>query len=78
MEDKKYSFKFTLDEIVLLIGGVGLVHKEGAKSFYDSLEGLKSKKDELSVEEFDKMHKLCMRLYDILGDKLKQIYEEEN
>ena len=77
MEEKKYSFEFTLDELVLLLGGVGLIHKEGAKSFYDSLEGLKPKNEELGIDDFDKTHKLCMRLYAVLGDKLKQIYEEE-
>ena len=77
MEEKKYSLKFTLDEMVMLLGGIGLVHKEGAKNFYESLEGLKTKKETLSIDEFDKAHKTCMRLYDILGDKLKQIQEEE-
>lgn len=76
MEEEKYSLEFTIDEIVLLLGGVGLVHKESAENFYKTLEGLKSKEEELSTDEFDKVHKLCMRLYDILGDKLKQICEE--
>ena len=77
MKEKKYGFEFTLDEILILFGGVGLVHKEGAKNFYESLEGLKSKGEELSIDEFDKAHKSCMRLYDILGDKIKQIQLEE-
>lgn len=77
MEEKKYSFEFTLDEILILFGGVGLVHKEGAKNFYESLEGLKPKGEELGIDEFDKEHKICMRLYDILGDKIKQIQLEE-
>ena len=77
MEEKKYSLEFTLDELVLLLGGVGLVHKESAENFYKSLEGLKSKEEELSIDDFDKAHKICMRLYDVLGDKLKKIYEEE-
>lgn len=77
MEEKKYSLEFTIDEIVLLLAGVELFHKEGAENFYKSLEGLKSKEEELSIDEFDKAHKLCMRLYGVLGDKLQQIYEEE-
>lgn len=78
MNEKKYSFEFTIDEMVLLLGGVGLMQKESAKSLYESLEGLKSKKEELSVDEFDKVHKICMRLYDVFKDKLDEIaYEEE-
>lgn len=77
MEEKNYSLEFTIDEIVLLLGGVGLFHKESTENFYKSLEGLKSKEEELSIDDFDKAHKLCMRLYGVLGDKLKQIYEEE-
>lgn len=77
MEEKKYSLRFTIDELVVLLGGVGLVQKESAKNLYESLEGLKSKEEELSIDEFDKMHKLCMRLYNVLGDKLQQINEEE-
>lgn len=51
MEEKKYSLEFTIDELVLLLGGVGLVHKEGAENFYKSLEGLKSKEEELSIDD---------------------------
>ena len=73
MEEKKYSLEFTIEEMVLLLGGVGLVHKEAAENFYKSLEGLKPKEEELSIDEFDKAHKICMRLYDVFKDKLKEI-----
>ena len=74
-ENKTYSMEFTLEELIMLIGGVGITHKESAKSFYETLEGLKEKKDELSVDEFDKAHKIVMGLYSKLGDKIKEIME---
>lgn len=77
MNEKKYSVEFTLDELVLLACGVGLAHKEAAENFYKTLDGLKPKEEELSIDEFDEAHNLCMRLYDILGDKIKQIQLEE-
>ena len=77
MEEKKYSLEFTLDELVMLACGVGLAHKEAAENFYKTLDGLKPKEEELSIDGFDEAHKTCMRLYDILGDKIKQIQLEE-
>lgn len=74
-EDKTYSMEFTLEELIVLIGGVGLTHKESAKSFYETLEGLREKKDELSVDEFDNAHNIIMGLYSKLGDKIKKITE---
>ena len=76
-KNKTYSMDFTFEELVILIGGVGLTHKESAKNFYESLEGLKEKKDELSIDEFDKIHKTLMGLYNKLEVKIKQIAKEE-
>lgn len=65
MEDNKtYSMSFTLDELVILSGAVATVHKEAAKNFYETLAGLKVKEEELTIDEFDKAHKLIMGLYD--------------
>lgn len=58
-------------------GGVGLTHKEAARNFYESLEGLKEKKDELSIDEYDEIHKTLMDLYNKLEVKIKRIAKEE-
>lgn len=76
-ENKTYSMDFTFKELVMLLGGVGLTHKESAKNLYESLEGLKEKKDELSIDEFDEAHKALMSLYNKLGEKIKEIAKEE-
>ena len=73
--EETYTMEFTLEEITYLLSGVGLVHKEAAENFYKSLEGLKTKEEELSIDEFDKVHKVLMGLYSKLGDKYKEIVE---
>lgn len=78
MEDNKtYSMSFTLEELVLMSGAVATVHKEAAKNFYESLSGLKEKKEELTIDEFDSAHKLIMGLYDKFTETIKKAYEEE-
>lgn len=72
-----YKMEFTAEEITYLFGGVMLSQYEAAKNFYESLDGLKSKKEELSVEEYDVAHKVLIGLYYKLGDKIKEIAEEK-
>lgn len=71
--EEKYTMEFTAEELTYLLGGVSLTQKEAAKNFYESLEGLKTKKEELSIDEYDKVHKVLMGLYSKLGDKIKEI-----
>lgn len=71
-DDKTYSMSFTLEELVILSGAVATVHKESAKNFYESLAGLKVKEEELSIDEFDKAHKLIMGLYDKFTDTIQK------
>ena len=73
--EKTYTMEFTMEELTYLLGGVSLTQKEAAKNFYESLEGLKSKEEELSVDEYDGAHKVLMGLYSKLGDKIKEIME---
>ena len=75
--EKMYTMEFTLEELTYLLGGIILTQGEAAKNFYESLEGLKEKNEELSVEEFDAAHKVLMGLYNKLGDKIKEIAEGE-
>lgn len=76
--EKTYTMEFTAEELTYLLGGVAITHKEAAKNFWESLEGLKTKKEELSVDEFDGAHKVLMGLHSKLGDKIKEILEGEN
>ena len=73
--EETYTMEFTAEELTYLLGGVTLTQKEAAKNFYESLEGLKTKKEELSVDEYDRAHKVLMGLYSKLGDKIKEIME---
>ena len=73
--EKTYTMEFTAEELAYLFGGVAVTHKEAAKNFYESLEGLKRKEEELSIDEFDAAHKVLMGLYSKLGDKIKEIEE---
>ena len=75
--EKVYTMEFTAEELVYLFSGITLSHKEAAKNFYESLEGLKTKKKELSIDEFDKAHNVLMGLNSKLGDKIKDILSEE-
>ena len=73
--EETYTMEFTHEELIYLISGVTLTQKEAAKYFYESLEGLKTKKEEWSVDEYDEAHKVLMGLYSKLGDKIKEILE---
>jgi hypothetical protein len=73
--EKTYTMEFTAEELTYLLGGVTVTHKEAARNFYESLEGLKPKEEELSIDEFDGAHKVLMGLYTKLGDKIKEIME---
>lgn len=73
--EKTYTMEFTAEELTYLLGGVTLTQKEAAKNFYESLEGLKTKEEELSIDEYDGAHKVLMGLYSKLGDKIKEIAE---
>jgi hypothetical protein len=73
--EETYTMEFTAEELTYLLGGVTLTQKEAAENFYKSLEGLKSKEETLSVEEYDAAHKVLMGLYSKLGDKIKEIME---
>lgn len=74
---KTYTMEFTAEELTYLFAGVTLSQKEAAKNFYESLEGLKTKEEELSIDEFDGAHKVLMGLYSKLGDKIKEIAEDK-
>ena len=75
--EETYTMEFTLKELTYLLGGVAVTHKEAAKNFYESLEGIKAKEEELSIDEFDEAHKVLMGLYSKLGDKIKEIAEDK-
>lgn len=71
--EKIYKLELTFEEAMALYAGLGCFHKETAKSFYETLEGLREKKDEVNVDEFDKFHKIAMSLY----EKFKDVLSEE-
>ena len=69
--DKIYKLELTLEETIMVSLGIGLLHKESAKAFYESLEGLHDD-DPTDVENFDKQHKTIMNLYKKIGDILSE------
>lgn len=71
--EKIYKLELTFEEAMMLYAGLGLFHKETAKALYETLEGLREKKEEVNVDEFDKHHKMAMGLY----EKFKDILSEE-
>ena len=73
--EETYTMEFTAEELTYLLGGITLTHKEAAKNFYESLEGIKTKEEELSIDAFDEAHKVLMGLYSKLGDKINEISE---
>lgn len=63
----------TPDELVLLYVGLGLYHKDCAKAFYESLEGIREDDKSINVEEFNDQHQAIMSLYSKLNEAVKQI-----
>jgi hypothetical protein len=70
--EKIYKLELTLEETIMVSLGIGLLHKESAKAFYETLEGLHDD-DPNDVEKFDKQHKTIMGLY----KKIDAILSEE-
>ena len=67
------TITLTSDELVLLYVGLGLYHKDCAKAFYESLEGIREDDKSINVEEFNEQHKTIMLLYSKLNEATKQI-----
>lgn len=68
-----FNLELTVNEFVCVMAGVGLYHKELAKSLYESMEGLRDESTSINVEEFEDHHKALMNLYDKLAAITKQI-----
>lgn len=47
------TITLTPDELVLLYVGLGLYHKDCAKAFYESLEGIRKVDESISTDEFN-------------------------
>ena len=69
----EFTITFTPDELVLLYVGLGLYHKDCAKAFYESLEGIREDDKSINVEEFNDQHEAIMSLYSKLNEAVKQI-----
>ena len=67
------TITLTSDELVLLYVGLGLYHKDCAKAFYESLEGIREDDKSINVEEFNDQHEAIMSLYSKLNETVKQI-----
>ena len=67
------TITLTPDELVLLYVGLGLYHKDCAKAFYESLEGIREDDKSINVEEFNDQHQAIMSLYSKLNEAVKQI-----
>lgn len=67
------TITLTSDELVLLYVGLGLYHKDCAKAFYESLEGIREDDKSINVEEFNDQHQAIMSLYSKLNEAVKQI-----
>ena len=67
------TITLTSDELVLLYVGLGLYHKDCAKAFYESLEGIREDDKSINVEEFNDQHEAIMSLYSKLNEAVKQI-----
>jgi hypothetical protein len=70
---KEFTITLTSDELVLLYVGLGLYHKDCAKAFYESLEGIREDDKSINVEEFNDQHEAIMSLYSKLNEAVKQI-----
>lgn len=69
----EFTITLTSDELVLLYVGLGLYHKDCAKAFYESLEGIREDDKSINVEEFNDQHEAIMSLYSKLNEAVKQI-----
>lgn len=69
----EFTITVTADELVLLYVGLGLYHKDCAKAFYESAEGIRKVDESISVEEFNDQHEAIMSLYSKLDEVVKQI-----
>ena len=69
----EFTITLTPDELVLLYVGLGLYHKDCAKAFYESLEGIREDDKSINVEEFNDQHEAIMSLYSKLNEAVKQI-----
>ena len=67
------TITLTPDELVLVYVGLGLYHKDCAKAFYESLEGIREDDKSINVEEFNDQHQAIMSLYSKLNEAVKQI-----
>jgi len=67
------TLTLTSDELVLLYVGLGLYHKDCAKAFYESLEGIREDDKSINVIEFNEQHEAIMSLYSKLNEAVKQI-----
>lgn len=67
------TITLTPDELVLVYVGLGLYHKDCAKAFYESLEGIREDDKSINVEEFNDQHQAIMSLYSKLNETVKQI-----
>lgn len=70
-----FNLELTVNEFVCVMAGISLYHKEVAKSFYETMEGLRDKSTSINVEEFDDQHKVIMSLYDKLAAITEKIKE---
>ena len=67
------TITLTPEELVLVYVGLGLYHKDCAKAFYESAEGIRKVDESISVEEFNEQHEAIMLLYGKLDEVVKQI-----
>lgn len=67
------TITLTPEELVLVYVGLGLCHKDCAKAFYESAEGIRKVSESISVEEFNEQHQAIMSLYSKLNETVKQI-----
>ena len=67
------TITLTPEELVLVYVGLGLCHKDCAKAFYESAEGIREDDKSINVEEFNDQHQAIMSLYSKLNEAVKQI-----
>lgn len=69
----EFTITLTPNELVLVYVGLGLYHKDCAKAFYESLEGIRENDKSINVKEFNEQHETIMSLYGKLDEAVKQI-----
>lgn len=67
------TITLTPEELVLVYVGLGLYHKDCAKAFYESAEGIRKVSESISVEEFNEQHEAIMSLYGKLDEVVEQL-----